>query len=56
MGDTETIRWANDGRWGTHSTVTPVFGIYRVFGTSTPRTRDQKRVTNLNKVLRLTTK
>jgi len=52
MGDTANIRWFNDGRWGTTSTVKPVFGDYVVVDTSTSKSRQQGRNLALNEMLR----
>ena len=49
MADTTNVRWFNGGAT---STMAPKLGVYKVFNTSMPKTRDQERVSALNTELR----
>ena len=52
MGDTASVKWFNDGRWGTTSTLTPKFGVYRLLYISTPESREREKVFKINKNLK----
>jgi len=54
MGDSTTIKWGNNGRWGTTSTEPPKLGIYTRVIVSTQKSREQERVLALNLELKKT--